>query len=285
MVKKCNHCNKDFECDKYRFETAKYCSKNCHNKARETHEVRTCVICGKNFKYYLSIKGGIGKYCSQQCSGKGKRIDGLEKRAKKSCPVCGKKFIISPSGSKIRKNCSMKCYAKSMVGVPTGEFWDTASEKEKLDNLRKRYEKNIKKLINGCWEWQTSPSKKYPVLSRGRNRKDILVHRLSYQLHYGVNPGKLWVLHTCDYPRCSAPSHLFLGSPRDNVIDMHKKKRAVVLRGEKANGSKLTELKVREIKRDIRRGLKLTAIAKIFNISLSSIYDIKDERTWKHINF
>lgn len=278
MVKECIHCNKEFTVyRKRRFETAKYCSNNCHNKARETHEVRPCVICGNKLKYYSSMKGSVGKYCSQKCSGLGRRAEGL----KKSCQVCGEKFRISPSGSEKRKNCSMECYAKSMVGVPGNTILDDLTELELLERLKNNYEKYVIKNKEGCWGWSGSLAKKYPSILY--KRKSMSIHRVSWLLHKGEDPGELFVLHHCDNPPCSAPTHLFLGTARDNVIDMHKKGRAVVLRGEKANGSKLTESKVREIKRDIENGLKLTEIAKKFNISLSSIYDIKDERTWKHV--
>jgi hypothetical protein len=56
-------------------------------------------------------------------------------------------------------------------------------------------------------------------------RATVLAHRLAYAMHYGVDPAGKFVCHRCDNPPCVNPEHLFLGSPRDNVIDMHKKGR------------------------------------------------------------
>lgn len=78
-----------------------------------------------------------------------------------------------------------------------------------------------------CWEWQERSRHEYGygiLANAGGERR---AHRISWEIHHGTPPGSLHVLHKCDNPPCVNPSHLFLGTPRDNVRDMHKKGRRV----------------------------------------------------------
>lgn len=51
----------------------------------------------------------------------------------------------------------------------------------------------------------------------GRRRR---VHRVAYEVYKGPIPQHLNVLHHCDMPLCIEPSHLYLGTKRDNFADM-----------------------------------------------------------------
>jgi len=57
------------------------------------------------------------------------------------------------------------------------------------------------------------------------NGKEILAHRMMWIFVYGDIPKGMCVCHTCDNPRCVNPAHLFLGTKRDNNIDMFAKGR------------------------------------------------------------
>lgn len=46
-----------------------------------------------------------------------------------------------------------------------------------------------------------------------------LAHRVSWILSYGEIPQGMLVLHHCDNTFCVNPTHLFLGTQRDNVHD------------------------------------------------------------------
>lgn len=75
-----------------------------------------------------------------------------------------------------------------------------------------------------CWNWIASKFK----FGYGQfyiNGKNLYAHRVSYVIQNGSIPKGLFVCHKCDNPSCVRPSHLFLGSQLENVLDMVKKGR------------------------------------------------------------
>jgi hypothetical protein len=128
---------------------------------------------------------------------------------------------------------------------------------------------------SGCWLWVG----KSTVLGYGQLR-DQYAHRFSYELHKGPANG-LHVLHTCDMPACVNPDHLFLGTQRDNMCDMHAKGRNDKNRkGELAARAVLKVSQVLDIRNDPR---SIRALGKIYGVHSSTIDAIKHRRSWKHI--
>lgn len=88
---------------------------------------------------------------------------------------------------------------------------------------------------NGCWEWNGwRNSKGYGQTSCWtiRNGESKLIrigaHRLSYVHHNDLLVSDIHgecVCHSCDNPCCINPKHLFLGTHKDNMVDMAKKGR------------------------------------------------------------
>ena len=84
----------------------------------------------------------------------------------------------------------------------------------------------------GCWEW--TAARKFDGYGLAWFDKRLQpAHRVAYRLVRGDIPEGMLVCHHCDNPGCQRPSHLFLGSHRDNSADMWAKGRGVSVRGPK----------------------------------------------------
>lgn len=53
----------------------------------------------------------------------------------------------------------------------------------------------------------------------------MLAHRVAWELEYGSIPEGMLVCHHCDVKSCQNPTHLFLGTPLDNMQDRDQKGR------------------------------------------------------------
>jgi hypothetical protein len=82
-----------------------------------------------------------------------------------------------------------------------------------------------------CWPFtgRTNGNGAYPgygwIRGPEANRRPLAAHRISWELHNGPIPDGLFVLHKCDFPPCTNPAHLFLGTNRDNMRDAAAKGR------------------------------------------------------------
>lgn len=149
-----------------------------------------------------------------------------------------------------------------------------------------------------CWNWLMAKNGK----GYGRtcsNGKSHYTHRLSWELINGEIKDGLFVLHRCDNPSCINPSHLFLGTQKQNLEDMHAKGRNAqptgfrhgsktkpekIARGERISNSKLKEDQVIEI-RQLKEssGISNRAIAKLYNVTPPTIRGIVNGTAWIHI--
>jgi hypothetical protein len=72
----------------------------------------------------------------------------------------------------------------------------------------------------GCWLWGGSPiSGGYGVLSRTINGKSrpIRATHVSLMLHGRPVPAGMEACHTCNFPPCVNPDHLFVGTHKENM--------------------------------------------------------------------
>lgn len=110
--------------------------------------------------------------------------------------------------------------------------------------------------------------------------KQVLAHRLSYEISVGPIPEGLCVLHRCHTPACINPDHLRVGTHQDNSNDMVRAGRSPS--GEKSGRAKLTHGQVQSIRqKHSEGGYSLAALGVLFGVSKTQISYIVRGKSWK----
>jgi len=88
-----------------------------------------------------------------------------------------------------------------------------------------------------CWEWPGFRNNgKWPYGFFTLDGEQMPAHRAAWILAYGPIPDGIFILHRCDNPPCVRPSHLFAGTPLDNMRDMIAKGRNKPIQRAMKNG-------------------------------------------------
>lgn len=111
--------------------------------------------------------------------------------------------------------------------------------------------------------------------------KSYNVARLLYFIVFPDTNKNLVVRHKCDIRSCCNIDHLEIGTQKDNIQDIKKRKRGLF--GNKYRFCKLTEEHVKEIRKRYVRGNGVN-LAKEFNISPFTIYSIVKGINWRHLS-
>lgn len=70
-----------------------------------------------------------------------------------------------------------------------------------------------------CWIYLGTPSRVYGTIKGTGSRRNLSVHRLSYELFVGPIPQGLQIDHyVCENTRCFNPKHLRPSTGRENVL-------------------------------------------------------------------
>lgn len=97
-----------------------------------------------------------------------------------------------------------------------------------LISLEEFFWQRVKKTET-CWIWTGKRQKfGYGQIQLGAKGRRVSAHRASWEIHYGLIPEGLWVLHKCDNPSCVRPDHLWIGTHEQNMIDARRKGRMKV---------------------------------------------------------
>lgn len=197
---------------------------------------------------------------------------------KMKCTSCHKEFL---PNSKKQRYCSYSCSGSANARL--GKVTPAAT----------RFWAKVRKT-KSCWLWIAG-------LGRGgygkfgvRGNRTVAAHRYAYETQIGPIPDGLLVCHDCDNHLCVRPSHLFLGTHKDNTQDAIKKGRFAsgnrhpsctrpeyVRRGEAQNTAKLTAVKVAAIRK--RPADNQSLLANEFGVSQALISRVLLRKCWKHL--
>lgn len=133
-------------------------------------------------------------------------------------------------------------------------------------NLREKILSNVEVTESGCWEWQGSVKDNgYGQVRNPETGRPAYCHRVVA----GAPKGSV-VLHSCDNRRCCNPSHLTVGTQKENLQDMSRK-------GRGRRGLKLSDEDVLEIMRSAESG---NLLAKTYGVSPATISTIRNGRSY-----
>ena len=136
-----------------------------------------------------------------------------------------------------------------------------------------------------CWIWAagTFPNG-YGQFFIGRIDGQSITakaHRIAYALTYGTVPSNQLILHRCDTKACVNPSHLLLGSPKENTVDAAIK--GLMPRGSRHGMAKLSDKQVVEARMRRASGEIYRTIAEDFGVTLATIRNVTCGNNWKHL--
>lgn len=227
----------------------------------------TCQFCGHQFQILTSkIKHGCGKFCSPGC-----QRESSKRQVELSCATCGNAYLLPQSHSNGSRFCSKVCARKGMKNTPIAtRFWRFVLADDK-------------RQANKCWNWQGSLSHAGygQIMGEKNDRRPRLAHVISWEIH-NHKKARLYILHSCDNPRCVNPNHLRQGTQGENVYDMMARDR--VCRGERRKIARLTDAAVLAARDAYSKGELIRNIAKKYGVSRQAMCDAVMRRTWKHVS-
>ena len=121
----------------------------------------------------------------------------------------------------------------------------------------------------------------------GKYGKQLLAHRVAWELAHGMSvPEGLFVLHSCDEPRCVNERHLSVGTHQQNLDQMKARNRhpGPRMKGKEHPLAKISEETVLEMRRRYSGGRgQLTALSREFGMSKSQTSRILRGTSWGHL--
>ena len=132
-----------------------------------------------------------------------------------------------------------------------------------------------------CWEWTGYCRNGYGRVcyTVSKNiKKYISAHRIAYELHHKrpIQEG-MYILHSCDNPKCCNPHHLREGTHQDNMDDMKSK-------GRHNGNKKLSIEQVIQIREKYYKdNYSYSSLAREYNVYPACISDIINKKSWSNV--
>ena len=151
-----------------------------------------------------------------------------------------------------------------------------------------------------CWTWTKAVCKSgygHFYWAQDGRKNTTVAHRVSWVLSGQVVPQGLFLLHSCDTPRCVRTTHLRVGTLKDNMRDAMDRGRVATgdrnasrlyperhPRGERHGCARLNEDQVIAIRRIYAAGgTTYRALGAKFGVSGAQIMHVVRRRHWRHI--
>lgn len=142
---------------------------------------------------------------------------------------------------------------------------------------------NIKRRIGDWRRLKGGKSNGYltVTLFNMETKRTTGIHVLVLETFVGLCPFGMECCHNDGNGRNNNLSNLRWDTHKNNVTDMviHETKS----QGERHGNAKLTEAKVRKIKRLTKAGWKQAAIARLLQVSNQTVADVQHRKTWRHV--
>jgi len=114
--------------------------------------------------------------------------------------------------------------------------------------------------------------------------KSVFVHRMVIETFVGPCPEGKECNHKDGVKSNNFDSNLEWVTESENQFHAYKNKLKLPMKGEQNRMAKLKDGEVWLIKKLLSNNISGTKIAKMFKIHYTTVYDIKHEKIWKHIN-
>lgn len=175
--------------------------------------------------------------------------------------------------------------------IPNWETLYHASNKGRIKRLKRISDNPLpsgkirkmhlaEKILSPCIHKQTGYHT--TTFSVGGKETKVYIHRIICETFHGSQKKHQEARHLDGKRINNYPSNLCWGTSFDNAADMLA--HGTVAKGEGHGMSKLSEEKVKHVKKRISQGHSLTQIAKDNNVDPSTISNIKTGRNWSWLN-